>query len=81
MESNGSEDEFYDALNNTQALNEIREQELINSPTLKLVDRLYNQSSSTNNKPGNYDGQGMLQLHKPLFSSDSEEPSRKPIQL
>ena len=39
-ESN-SDDEFFDALENTQALDQANE-DALNSPTLKLVQKLYN---------------------------------------
>jgi len=45
-----SEDEFYDALENTQALNEAHERELLNSPTLRLA-RLYNRNYTSNSSP------------------------------
>ena len=37
-QTDGSDDEFYDALENTQALNDANEREVLNSPTLKLVE-------------------------------------------
>ena len=41
-----SDDEFYDALENTQALNEHQERVMLNSPTLQKLDRLYNNQKS-----------------------------------
>ena len=45
-QADASEDEFYDALENTQALNEAQEKEVLNSPTLQRVERFYHQSGS-----------------------------------
>jgi len=45
---NSDEEEFYDALENTQALSLAQQAEFIelNSPTLKLVDTNYNREIS-----------------------------------
>lgn len=38
-----SDEEFYDALENTQALNEAQEREMLNSPVFRLADKFSNQ--------------------------------------